>query len=326
MDVINQELTPITHQKIRFQIEDTGIGISQEQIEQIFLAFEQVGESRRKSTGTGLGLAISQKIATLMGSQIHVQSHLGEGSIFWMDLTLSIPSVHGWQRGGITPNYQKIIGIEGNAPEILIVDDDTNHRSMLTSLLQKIGCKTWEATDGNEGLKMANEYAPAVILLDLTMPNMNGFELMVHLQSSPKTRSIPIIISSASVFEKNRQRSLEAGVTAFLAKPLQIDELFQALQSVLKIEWIYANPIPQELSFLPKQIDNSKLVLPSQDILQQLYHLAMMGDIIAIEEMIEELIKQNEQLVPFTTELSKLTANFQTAKIRQYIKSFVTRE
>ncbi|UKP00479.1 CHASE2 domain-containing protein [Nostoc sp. UHCC 0870] len=332
VDVIEQELPDITNQKIRFQIEDTGIGMSPNQLEKIFLAFEQVGEVGRKSEGTGLGLAISQRIAELMGSRIQVQSHLGEGSLFWLDLTVTVPVSHDWQTQGMSPtgytyssSQPKIVGIQGTAPQILIVDDDSNHRSMLTSLLQEIGCRTLEAIDGNHGLQVTTDHLPDVILLDLAMPNMDGFELMLHLQKNPQTRSIPIIVSSASVFEENRQRSLQAGATAFLPKPFQIDELYQALRSLLKVDWIYAQPQPQQSSAQNEPVGqgHSELILPSQDILQQLYHLAMMGDIPAIEGMIEELIQQDNQLTTFVTELSKLTANFQTAKIRNFLKSFV---
>ncbi|MEH2231833.1 MAG: CHASE2 domain-containing protein [Nostoc sp.] len=317
----------MTHQKIRFQIEDTGIGMSPDQLEKIFLPFEQVGEAGQRSEGTGLGLAISQKIAALMESQIQVQSHLGEGSLFWLDLTVSVPLDHDWRGGSLPvtdyiPTPQKITGIQGSAPQILIVDDDRIHCSMLTNLLQEIGCRTLEATDGKHGLQVAIEHNPDVILLDLAMPNMDGFELMVHLQANPQTCSIPIIVSSASVFESNRQRSLEAGATAFLPKPLQIDELLNRLRSLLGVEWMYAESSPPK----GEQITGSEWVLPSQDVLQQLYHLAMMGDISAIEGMLRELIEENSQLAPFAAELSKLTANFQTAKIRKLLKSFVTTE
>lgn len=308
--------------KIRFQIEDTGIGMSPDQLKKIFLPFEQVGEAGQRSEGTGLGLAISQRIAALMESQIQVQSHLGEGSQFWLDLTVPLPLAHDWHEKVIAPTPQKITGIRGSAPQILIVDDDRNHCSMLTSLLQQIGCRTLEATDGKHGLQVATEHNPDVILLDLAMPNMDGFELMVHLQANPQTRSIPIIVSSASVFESNRQRSLEAGATAFLPKPLQIDELLNKLRSLLGVEWMYAQSSPPK----GEQVTGSEWVLPSQDVLQQLYHLAMMGDISAIEGMLGELIEQNSQLAPFAAELSKLTANFQTGKIRKFLKSFVATE
>ncbi|MHC5826779.1 MAG: ATP-binding protein, partial [Nostoc sp.] len=187
----------MTHQKIRFQIQDTGIGMSPDDLEKIFLPFEQVGQAGQRSEGTGLGLAISHRIAALMGSQIQVESHQGQGSLFWLDLTVPVPLDHNWHTGAIAPTPQKISGIRGSAPQILIVDDDHNHCSMLTSLLEEIGCRTLEANDGKHGLQVATEHNPDVILLDLAMPNMDGFELMVHLQANPQTSSIPIIVSSA---------------------------------------------------------------------------------------------------------------------------------
>lgn len=316
--ISNSEL-PITN--IRFQIEDTGVGMSPDQLEKIFLPFEQVGEARQRAEGTGLGLTISQRVAALMGSQIQVQSHLGEGSLFWLDLTA--PLAHEWNEGKTTSTHQKITGVRGDAPQILIVDDDDNHRSILTTLLQEIGCRILEAVDGKQGLKLATEHQPDMILLDLAMPNMDGFELMVHLQAHSQTSSIPIIVSSANVFESNRQRSLQAGATAFVGKPLQIDELLNTLRAVLKVDWIYVQSTPQQSIYKQEQVTNSELILPSQEVLQQLYHLAMMGDIPAIEGILNEMIQQNKQLAPFVTELSKLTANFQTTKIRKMLKSFV---
>ncbi len=314
-------LSPVAN--IRFQIEDTGVGMSSEQLEKIFLPFEQVGSAGQRSEGTGLGLAISHRIAALMGSQIQVQSHLGEGSIFWLDLTVPVTLAHNSHKGGITSTYQNINGIQGNAPQILIVDDDNNHRSVVSSLLQEIGCQTLEASDGKQGLQLAIEHNPSVILLDLAMPNMDSFELMVHLQAHPQCSSIPIIVSSTNVFEENRQRSLRSGATAFVPKPLQRTELLNALQSLLKVNWTYAESTRQPSSPKPEQAADDELVIPSQDVLQQLYHLAMMGDIPGIEEILKEQVEENNQLTPFATELNKLANSFQTAKIRKFIKSLV---
>lgn len=324
-EVIAPESPQTINQQIRFQIFDTGIGMSPDQLEKIFLPFEQVGKAGQRSEGTGLGLAISQRIAELMGSKIQVQSHLGEGSVFQLDLPVQVPldADSGlspeWQP---TANYQKIIGIQGKIPNILIIDDDRYHCSILTNLLQQIGCRTLEANDGQEGLKMAIEHYPDLILLDLTMPNMDGWELMVHLQGNPQTNPIPIVVSSASVFEENRQRCLEAGAAAFLSKPLQIDELFDKLRSLLHLEWIYV----QSPSSQDEPTTSNELILPSPEILQQLYHLSMMGDVSAMEAILKDITEQNTQLTAFAGELNKLTATFQTGKIRKFLKSFITTE
>jgi CHASE2 domain-containing sensor protein/DNA-binding NarL/FixJ family response regulator len=323
---INQESAQFPVAKIRFQIEDTGVGMSPNHMGKIFLPFEQVGDTGQRSEGTGLGLTISQKIAGLMGSQIQVQSSPGEGSIFWLDITAAALLSPDWHLEASVSKPEKIIGIQGRAPYILIIDDDANHRSMLTSLLEEIGCRTQEAGDGKQGLELLSETKPDMILLDLAMPNMDGFEFMVHFQANPQTQNIPIIVSSANVFEENRQQSLQAGAAAFIPKPLQRDELLNALSSLLKIDWIYAESSQQSIPQPEHVAANSELVLPSQDVLQQMYHLAMMGDIPGIEEMLKIQVDQNKQLVPFTTELTKLTANFQTGKIRKFIKYLVVEE
>jgi CHASE2 domain-containing sensor protein/DNA-binding response OmpR family regulator/nitrogen-specific signal transduction histidine kinase len=326
----NQELSQSSTVKIRFQIEDSGVGMSPEQLEKIFLPFEQVGSVQQKSEGTGLGLAISHRIAALMGSQIQVQSHLGKGSIFWLDLIVPALLTDNSPEAGNFKQIDKIgkiTGIKGYAPTILIIDDDANHCLILSTLLQDIGCCVLEARDGKQGLKLAIENKTDAILLDLAMPNMDGFELMIHLQGNLQTSNIPIIVSSANVFEENRQRSLRAGARAFVPKPLQRDELLKALRPLLKVDWIYAQSTQESSKQLTppseKTTTKDELVLPSQDILQQLYHLAMMGDIPGIEETLKYLVKEDEQLVTFATELTKLTTSFQTGKIRKFIKSLV---
>jgi len=332
-----QESSQFPTAKIRFQIEDTGVGMSPDQLEKIFLPFEQVGSPGQRGEGTGLGLAISHRIAGLMNSQIQVQSQLGEGSIFWLDLIVPALLSHNSPGEGGLQKLEKITSIKVNtvnAPTILIVDDDSNHCSILSSLLQDIGCLILEARDGKQGLKLATDHNPDVILLDLAMPNMDGFELMIHLQGNTQTSNIPIIVSSANVFDTNRQRSLQAGAKAFIPKPLQRNDLLNALQPLLKVEWIDTKSTPTES--IPQLLKSSSTpnqqpakdewVLPSQEILQQLYHLAMMGDIPAIEEMLKDLIEVDSQLIAFGSELTKLTASFQTAKIRKFIKSFVITE
>ncbi|MGB3651754.1 MAG: ATP-binding protein, partial [Rivularia sp. (in: cyanobacteria)] len=320
-----------THCTICFSIEDTGVGMSPEQLQKIFKPFEQVGDVGKRPDGTGLGLTISQRITALMGSKIQVESSLGEGSIFSVELTVPINDDYA---AGIGSNQQKIIGIQGNTPQILIVEDDKNHLTVLSNILQSISFRTLEATDGFEGLKLATENNPDAILLDLAMPNMDGFELMVKLQANPQTSSIPIIVSSASVFDADRQRSLEAGAKSFLPKPLQAEELTNTLGNILNLEWILdvsnsnlGNTSKSEDSPANKTDSTPvKIIPPSEEIVQQLYHLAMMGDIPAIEGILKEITAQDKQLLGFAAEINKLAASFQTAKIRKFLKQFLAKE
>ena len=324
---------PFPTTTLRFQVEDTGIGMSPDQLEQIFLPFEQVSEAGKRPEGTGLGLTISQQIVTLMGSQIQVQSQPGEGSTFSVDLTVAISE--GWQSldnclPESSANSQKIMGIWGKVPQVLIVEDNANHRAVLNNLLVSACCQTLEATDGYEGLRLAEIHHPDLILLDLAMPRMDGFELIAALQANSATQNIPLVVSSANVFEAERDRCLKAGAKSFLPKPVQGDELFDTIKTLLAVEWIYAEPDPQSTPVekpvekeLTRQID---WLLPSQEVLQQLYHLAMMGDISGIETTLESLVSQDPQFTVFANEVGKLTATFQTKQIRQLLTAFMQTE
>ncbi|MEM7725938.1 MAG: CHASE2 domain-containing protein [Cyanobacteria bacterium P01_A01_bin.45] len=344
---INQYENSSKNCTICFRIQDTGVGMSPEQLQKIFQPFEQVGDAAKRPDGTGLGLTISKRIVALMGSEIQVESSLGKGSIFSLELTIPVISESDKSQ---TENQNKIIGIKENIPQILIIDDDKNHCSVLSDLLQTISFHTIEANDGLEGLKLALENNPDVILLDLAMPNMDGFELMIKLQANPQTSSIPVIVSSASVFDVDRQRSLQAGAKSFLPKPLQAEELIKTLGSILDLDWIYDSSnsglngyststnssfsnqsshqtYSQNITSTNINSTNiTEIIPPSEKLLQQLYHLAMMGDIEEMEGILKEIITQDKQLLGFATEISKLTASFQTAKIRKFIKQFLIKE
>ncbi len=302
--------------KLQFQVEDTGVGISPEQVGKIFLPFEQAGDARRKAEGTGLGLAISHKIVAQMASQITVQSRLGEGSVFSIDLNM--PISHDWDDLTTVPDRQKIIGIQHVVPRILIVDDDLNHRSGLATLLQSLGFHVFEADDGQQGLTAALTNQPDAVILDLSMPVMDGFELIHHLRDNPQTNSLSIVVVSASAFEADHQRSLQTGADIFLAKPLQAETLLDTLQTLLKLEWIY------DSQRIDVAVTADEMILPDQAVIDQLYHLAMMGDVQTIEGILRDMTARNHQFKGFTTELSKLTAEYQTGKIRKFLKSFST--
>ncbi len=309
----------IAHQ-IRFQIEDTGVGMDAAQLTKIFQAFEQVGAADRKTEGTGLGLAISQRIAELMGSQIQVRSQIGEGSVFWFDSAFT--AVNDWQVPQAAGQSRSIIGLDRAtdqpAPRLLLVDDDPNHRQVLTELLQGIGFDLQTAQDGVAGLAAAIAHLPSVIVLDLDMPEMNGFTLIEQLKQHPQTQSIPIVVASSRVFAADQARSLAAGADAFLPKPIQFNGLLTTLESLLSVQWIYADPRP---ATTPTDATLA-IIPPSPAVIEMLYHLSMMGDVESIEGTLRELVEENPQFAPFASEIHNFAASFQTGKIRQFLKSF----
>ncbi|MCZ0904742.1 ATP-binding protein, partial [Microcoleus sp. HI-ES] len=129
--------------QIRFQIEDSGVGMTPEQLKKIFLPFEQVGDSKRQAEGTGLGLTISQKIIEMMGSTIQVKSQSGVGSVFWVDLDL--PEAADWANTATIAKQRKLVGYQGRKQKVLVVDDKWENLSVIVNLLEPLGFEVTEA-------------------------------------------------------------------------------------------------------------------------------------------------------------------------------------
>ena len=327
----SDQLTYTMH-KVRFQIEDTGIGISAEQLENVFLPFEQAGNAKANAEGTGLGLAISQKIVEIMGSSIHLKSQSGKGSIFWFDLDLkaSKDSVD-WSQINRKHSNRKIIGFTGKSQTILLVDDKWENRTVLVRLLEEIGFKIIEASNGQEALNLATKNKPDLVITDLVMPVMDGFEMIRQVRRSPDLQDTVIIVTSASVFSKDETKSLETGGNDFLPKPIHYDSLLAKIEKHLGIEWIYEEESLPKMSVLT-EIDNidksatlnptALLIAPPSEEIEILFDLAMQGNINSIVERAMALELQDIKLLPFATELQKLANEFQIKKIKELIKLY----
>ncbi|MEO0839564.1 MAG: CHASE2 domain-containing protein [Cyanobacteria bacterium J06643_5] len=305
--------------KIRFEIIDSGVGMTPEQLNKIFLPFEQAGNKHKQAEGTGLGLAISRKITELMGSSIQVESNLNSGSKFWFDVDLKVVKGNIQEKSDLLLNRQ-IIGLKHGKPNILIVDDQWENRLIIVNCLNSIGFCCFQASNGKEGLTKAAEIKPDLIITDISMPEMDGLEMMQVLRNSPEFTKIPIIVSSASVYDKDIKQSLDAGANEFLAKPIQIDSLLQILQNYLHLEWVYAKN--EEKSLNEESTDEQELIAPSGAEMDKLFDLAMRGNANGIEDLLNNLENSDEKFKPFVAKVRKLADNFQFKQIKQFIKSF----
>ncbi|GAX39652.1 periplasmic sensor hybrid histidine kinase [Tolypothrix sp. NIES-4075] len=319
------KVPPASYQ-IRFEVEDTGVGISPSGLTKIFQPFEQVGDVKKQAEGTGLGLAISQQIVSLMGSTLNVESQIGKGSTFWFEVKL--PKAKEWATSLRTTQQGKIVGFKGSQRLVLVVDDRWENRSVLVSLLEPLGFAVIDVSNGREGLAKANQMCPDLIITDLMMPEMDGYEMLRQLRQIPELKDVPAIASSASVFESNQNQSIAAGADAFLPKPVEAQALLKLLEKYLNLEWIYEETtLAVEPMTVNSQEESSstpeEIVPPTDEVLAQLHTLALQGRLMAIEQQLKTLEKADEKYQPFIQQVRQYADNFQTEKIRTFIEQYL---
>ncbi|CAN1213434.1 histidine kinase [Tumidithrix helvetica PCC 7403] len=317
-----EQLSSDTHiTQLRFWVADTGMGIAPEHINNLFQAFQQVGDKSRQAAGTGLGLAISQRIVQLMGGQIQVKSQIGVGSDFFFEVEL--PLALDWRSHEQTMLLTSIVGYEGVRRQILLVDDRWENRAVLMNLLEPLGFIITEAENGQDGLDRMRQQLPDLVITDLVMPVMDGFELLNQLRQDPELKSLKVIVSSASVSQLDRQTSLDAGGDDFLAKPVQIDELLSLLAQHLQLTWQY-----DETKLEPTPIDHADstfdLIPPPDEDLQILLELSQDGLLRKLAETAERIGQKNERYQLFIRHILQLTKQLQPEKIEAFIQPYLT--
>jgi len=220
---------------LRFEVQDSGPGLSAEELGRIFCPFEQAGSIERREAGTGLGLAISRQLVRLMGSEIQVQSRVGQGSSFWFEIR--VPVVELAAREGAI-DVAHVTGYAGAHRSVLVVDDGEDNRGLLCSMLGQLGFDCREAADGLEALQSAQRSRPDLILMDLKMPGMDGLEATRMIRIIEPLKTVPVIVISANITEDMVVQCLAAGANAFLGKPVEETELLRTVARVAGIEWV----------------------------------------------------------------------------------------
>ncbi|MBW4642098.1 MAG: MASE1 domain-containing protein [Goleter apudmare HA4340-LM2] len=304
--------------RLNFQIEDTGVGILPEQIDKIFQAFEQVGDRKRQAEGTGLGLAISQKIVQLMGGQIQVSSQPGVGSNFYFEVDLAIAT--DWLQQTFSSTGKQIIGYEGKSRHILVVDDRWENRAVLVNLLEPLGFKFTEAENGQDGLEKMSQIQPDLVITDLAMPIMNGFEMLKQVRNTKDLQHLKILVSSASVAQIDQQMALDAGGDDFLTKPVEASELFRLLERHLELKWKYENTATQNTP----QAD--ELMFPPKTELEKLMVLAQQANLKRLREQVENLVQADPRLRAFAAPILQLVKQFKAEEIEDLLQQHLTQE
>jgi signal transduction histidine kinase/ActR/RegA family two-component response regulator len=291
-----------------FEIIDTGPGIAPEQLETIFQPFTRLNTLTGNAiSGSGLGLTISKILAELMGGDLSVSSELGKGSIFTARLFLA--------NLGEAPDVTQqdnIVGYRGRRQKILIVDDQPEHRDLMGSILQPLGFRIDTVSSGEECLHYVQQQTPDVVLLDLTMPVMDGIATAQQLRENGFVK--PIIVLSANAYPTDRLAAMEAGCNDFLAKPIQVAKLLKKLKLHTGLTWWYQTDTPE-----PNDSPEEELILPPTELLQDLQALMRIGDLRGLTKKLDALASEQPQYRPLSTRIKTLASEFRLAEIKKLL-------
>ncbi len=304
--------------RIRFEVQDTGVGVAADQLEAIFKPFEQAGDMKRRLGGTGLGLAISRQFLKLMGSDVQVESRIGEGSTFWFELDL--PAIESKIDTAPDPGAT---GYQGRRKTILVVDDVDENRAVAIDMLNPFGFEMIEAASGAQGLEKAQTLQPDLILMDLVMPGMDGLETMRRLRELPAFKELPIIALSASASDADQKNSLLSGANAFVAKPVERGLLLAQIARLLHLDLVYD---PTQAAPMSGDKDAGPLVAPPAHEIEELYRLARLGNMQDILRWASRLDALDERYRPFGNQLRALAKGYQSKAILHLAKRYLNRK
>jgi PAS domain S-box-containing protein len=218
-------------QRVTLRVSDTGVGLSSEQLDLVFLPFERAGAERSGVEGTGIGLTIAKRLTEMMGGVLSAQSAPEEGTTFMVELSAADPDPakrsvpRGRSRKRSAPRPARVLLVEDNDVNVLVLQKILKRRPEIVLFTEP---------DGQRGLERARELLPDLILLDIGLPVMDGFEVMRRLKSSTGTRSIPVIAVTANAMPEDVRRGFEAGFTEYLSKPLQVADFLETIDRVLE--------------------------------------------------------------------------------------------
>ncbi len=309
---------------LQFEVVDTGVGIPSEEQSKIFDAFFQTDSRRSSIQGTGLGLPISWQFVKLLGGELAVNSEAGKGTKFSFDIPVELVNGAGTESFQLT---QRVIGLADGQPvfRLMVVEDNDDNRNLLVKLLQSAGFEVRDAANGQDAVKIWEEWRPHLIWMDMRMPIMDGYQATTLIKNAPGGEETVIIALTASAFEEDRLKVIEHGCNDFVRKPFRAHEIFERIIKHLGVRYVYAEEDESRKSLDPGEKMSDEILatfindLP-EEVVAKLKEATVSSDADMIDAMIEEIRSENVQLAEALTGMAgnyaydRILALFQKAE------------
>jgi CheY-like chemotaxis protein len=310
----------VTGERLMFEVTDTGAGIEPESITQIFAAFAQT-KTGAAAGGTGLGLAICDRLISLMGGELKVDSVLGEGSRFWFTLPLvegrsavrkELDELH-----SALPSFDARLA-PGQNVLAMVVDDNIANRHIMSSLLESAGVRVVTAAGGLDAIERAHADHPQIIFMDLKMNDLDGFEATRRLAGDPTTSSIPVVAVTASALGNSRQRARDAGCVDYLSKPVRAELLYGMLHAHAGVRFLTDRESPA-----PASADLG-VVERRSEVGRQLRNAIALGDVGSIQQLAGALMQGSRAESALGERIHRLITTFDFDGLNALVDSLET--
>jgi signal transduction histidine kinase/DNA-binding NarL/FixJ family response regulator len=289
--------------RLRFDVVDTGLGIPEGDIGRIFRPFEQTGNAVSRSGGTGLGLSITHQIVEMMGGAITVESTLGQGSRFRVELPLPLSA----PESGDAPVVSSL-GDACGRYDILIADDTESNRVLLRSALEAQGFRVRDAVNGAEAIEQMRLAPPDLVLMDLRMPVMDGLDAIRAIRKDAELSAVPVVALSANPSPEKETLARDAGANRLLPKPVDLAVLAAVMADLLAPE------------NTPAVAGEPSMIAPPADVMTRLLTLARAGNLRAIRKDIPAMVADHPQSGAFLERLDTLCAAYQSPAVLRLIE------
>ena len=280
--------------RLLVEVEDTGRGLAPDEAERLLHFFAEAAAGRAEQTGPGLGLAISREFVRVLGGEIFVESQLGRGSVFKFDIPIEEARAEEIPGAG---SRRRVVGLrpDGPVPRVLVAEDVSDNRELLVQILESVGFRVRSVSNGEEAVEAFSDWRPQLILMDMRMPVVDGYEAIRRIRQLKGGSGVSIIGVTASAYGEVREAVFDAGVDEFLDKPIREGELLEKIGRLLGVSYIYA----EQAGTLPHNgahvIDPAVFASLSDDLVSRIRRATTGADFDTVLELADEIGRDDKR-------------------------------